>query len=285
LIRLPFKTSTRETAGEAVQVVGLLRFSYLGKGGFQGVPQDPDAAAAYLFDDARMERRFRLFEMLTIPTLAAQTDRDFTLVVLTAEALPEHHRARLQASVDKLPNALLCPLPPMPQWRAVRDAMNMGLTAEPALSAQFRLDDDDALAVDFVEQLRARAPQLEALTDGSRAPGVSVDFTNGLRLLWGASGVDRVAENRRVHTSQGLTLVTRKRGDKTIMGYPHHKIWHFMPMVCLNQPLMFLQSSHPDQDSGMMSGKGLTEIPSDKARDLLRDRFALDLDSLTARGA
>ncbi|MSU91967.1 hypothetical protein GE300_20640 [Rhodobacteraceae bacterium 2CG4] len=283
-MNLPFLGRDRGDGPEPVQVIGLLRFSYFGDGGFRGVPADPAAAAAYLFDDERLARRFHLFETLTVPTLAAQTDPDFTLVVLTSDALPGRHRDRLQAAVDRIPGARLCAQPPLPQWRAVRNAFNPARSRRPALTAQFRLDDDDALATDFVAELRRHAPQLEPLRRLTGAPGVALDFTRGLRLVWGAAGVETVAQNRRIHTSQGMALVTRDRGEKNIMGYPHHKIWQHIPMVSLNEPLMFLQSSHRDQDSGMAAGKPLTAIAPAEAAGLLRRRFGLDLRALAAPG-
>ncbi|MHA3977917.1 glycosyltransferase [Halovulum sp. GXIMD14794] len=267
---------------EPVQVVGLVRFSYLGSGGFQSVPEDPDEAAAHLFDDTRMERRFRMFERVTIPSLAAQTDPDFTLVVLTAENLPAHHLERLRAAVAKLPNGSVLQLPAMPQYRAVREAVQSGLTLQPDLTAQFRLDDDDGLALDFVATLKRHAPEVARLHLDSETPGVGLDYTHGLRVFWKDGEIQTIIHNRRIHTSQGMTLVTRDRGVKTVMGYAHHKIWQHIPLVSLPKPLMYLQSSHEDQDSGMRIPNSMDEIPQGTAARLLEERFGLDLRALNA---
>lgn len=268
-------------AAEPVQVVGLVRFSYLGMGGFQGVPDDLEAAAAYLFDPARLERRFHLFETVTIPTLAAQTDPDFTLVVLTADSLPVEHLDRLNAAVARLPNGRVLQRPPLHQYRAVREGVQSALVPEPDLTAQFRLDDDDGLARDFVATLKRHAPEVARMHLDSATPGVALDYTYGLRLLWDGGKVEAVARNKRIHTSQGMTLVTRERADRTVMSYAHHKIWQQIPLVSLPQPLMFLQSSHSDQDSGMRKRKELEQIPRDAAARLLTDRFGLNLDALS----
>ena len=64
------------------------------------MPEDPALAAAALYDRARLERRFQLFEGLTLPSLRAQTDAGFQTAVLTgtlATMTRDEAKARLEA--------------------------------------------------------------------------------------------------------------------------------------------------------------------------------------------
>ena len=82
-----------------MQVLGICRFSYPGVGGFQVEHETLEDRIAYLYAPERMEERFRTFETITLPPLRAQTDADFTLLVVIGESLPEHYHSRLMALV------------------------------------------------------------------------------------------------------------------------------------------------------------------------------------------
>ena len=53
--------------------------------------------AGMLFAPDRMEARFATFEHLTLASLKAQTDGDFTFVVLASSLMPETWQDRLEA--------------------------------------------------------------------------------------------------------------------------------------------------------------------------------------------
>ncbi|MCP3879258.1 MAG: hypothetical protein GY701_12850, partial [Sulfitobacter sp.] len=50
-----------------MQVLGLCRFSYPALGGFQVGHDSTADRIAYLYDPARLEERFRLFETVALP--------------------------------------------------------------------------------------------------------------------------------------------------------------------------------------------------------------------------
>ena len=65
-----------------LRTVGICRFSYAGEGGFKVGHDDHATLEAFLYGAARMEERFRLFEAITLPCVAAQTDPDFTFLIV-----------------------------------------------------------------------------------------------------------------------------------------------------------------------------------------------------------
>ena len=74
-----------------IAIAGAVRFSIFtnGRNGFQrGKEFSDEEMVAFLFDEQRMLSRFTLFECLTLPSLAAQTDGDFRLIALVRPICP-----------------------------------------------------------------------------------------------------------------------------------------------------------------------------------------------------
>ena len=160
-----------------MQVIGLCRFSYLGHGGFQVVEEDMDVRAAYLYAPDRMEERMRTFEMITLPSIRAQTDGDFVFLIVIGERMPEPWLSRLHDMTRDVPQIAIRAYPPRRHRRIMQKAINefRDFGNEPCL--QFRLDDDDAVGVDYVERTRETASDLAAF---SRTHGnIAIDFNRG----------------------------------------------------------------------------------------------------------
>mgnify|MGYP006078687659 CR=1 FL=1 len=160
-----------------LQVLGLCRFSYPAIGGFQVDHKTIEERIAYLYDDVRLEERFQLFEAVALPSLRAQTDPDFELIIVVGDQMPTHHLARLTAMIADMPKARIHAEPPRPQREVMKEILNAAHPnfSEPCL--QFRFDDDDALAVDFVEQLRKAAADCEGLIKQHKS--VAFDWNKG----------------------------------------------------------------------------------------------------------
>ena len=80
------------------QIKGLMRFSYLSENGFAKSTDDLDARRAVLYEPARLERRFRLFERLAFHTMALQDDTDFSCAVLIGDCFPGREIIGIEAS-------------------------------------------------------------------------------------------------------------------------------------------------------------------------------------------
>ena len=78
-----------------MRVIGICRFSYPALGGFKRMHDTVKEREAYLYAPARMELRFRHFECLTLPSIAAQQNPDFTFLVMIGQNMPKPYLDRL----------------------------------------------------------------------------------------------------------------------------------------------------------------------------------------------
>ncbi|MBY0137051.1 glycosyltransferase [Paracoccus yeei] len=150
-----------------MQIVGICRFSLLGRGdwaAFRTIPPDKadenaeavEARKASIFAPERLERRFTTFEHLTLASIRAQTDPDFTFVVLASELMPQRYRDRLAALCAAVPQVVLRFFPVIHAGTAQGQVFKeLGIDYRQTL--QFRLDDDDALCNLYIRRMRQAA--------------------------------------------------------------------------------------------------------------------------------
>lgn len=229
-----------------MQVIGFCRFSYPAEGGFQVEHDDLAERMAYLYAPARLEERLRLFETICLPSIAAQTDPDFTFVILIGDSLPEAARARLDALVADVPQAVIDARPPGPHRKVCQDAINAARTDLAAPCLQFRHDDDDAVAVDFVASLRQAAADCAALCASHRLVGF--DWNRGYLVSADAEGLSAEPV---VHPYWGVAQALCVQGGvrQSVMNFGHQKINLHMPTVTFNAPEMYLRGHNGFNDS------------------------------------
>ena len=135
-----------------MRIVGICRFSLVGRGDWKPWRMVPpgdeervqEEQAAVLFSPDRLAARFALFQHVTLPSIAGQTDPDFNFLVLASELMPAAFRDRLQALCDTVPQVVLRFFPATTVGEAqARVFAEMGFRH--GETVQFRLDDDDAL--------------------------------------------------------------------------------------------------------------------------------------------
>jgi hypothetical protein len=229
-----------------VEVIALTRFSWPGLGGFQTRHAALAERRAALYAPERLALRLRLFQALTLPALAAQTDPDFTLGVLIGPDLPGWARDRLEGALAALPQARLIARPPGPHRAVLREVM-AGLRRNPAaMAAQFRMDDDDAVGRSFVARLRAIAGQHAALAEGRGYFGV--DFVTGWEAEAGPAGL-HAAPLQLSGLGVAQALVVAPGRDKATFDFAHHRMHRFMAVLSLPDPDMFLRGLHDQNDS------------------------------------
>ncbi|SDK64858.1 glycosyltransferase [Paracoccus chinensis] len=144
-----------------MKIVGICRFSLVGRGDWRETRKRSLAEvramasdrASMLFAPERMEARLATFEHLTLASLQAQTDPDFTFLVLASDLMPQDYKDRLQALCAQLPQVVLRYFPVTPVPAAQKSAFNeLGIVFADTL--QFRLDDDDCICADYIEVMR-----------------------------------------------------------------------------------------------------------------------------------
>lgn len=150
-----------------MQIVGICRFSLLGRGDWRPYRDKPESEveaiaaeqAKKLFSADRMERRLATFEHITLASLRAQTDQDFVFIVAASQLMPKEYQDRLIEICAAVPQVVLRFFP-LTHIGAAQAAVfaELGMTYKDAL--QFRLDDDDAICVDFIRRKRLTVEKL-----------------------------------------------------------------------------------------------------------------------------
>ncbi|MCJ8138514.1 glycosyltransferase [Falsirhodobacter halotolerans] len=274
----------------AVQVLGLCRFSLIVEGGFQAQPETLEARRLTLYDRARLDSRFLWFEHVCLPALKAQTDPDFTLVLLTGVDLPSWALARLRDLIAPIPQVVLRQEPPAVHRPLCRRVLDAHRDRSAMASLQFRLDDDDAVAVDFVERLRADFLLLGPMF--AREKRLYLDYMQGMSLIAPPGAEMKVVRQVADRISAGLAIAFRPEDDACVMSFAHHKVHHFMAGMTFSDTAMYVRGKHDSNDSirGVLRHDGM-EMPLDPEEivPMTGARFALDLDAfdgaLAARGS
>jgi hypothetical protein len=218
-------------------IAGLCRFSFLSEDGGGGWK----TAAEALFDDARLETRFRLFERYTLPSIRGQTDGDFRFIVLTSSEMPKPQRDRLMdiTSGDRAIKVL--PLPVQKVEKAIKAAFRQEFgRADPQVS--FRVDDDDGLSVNFVRRLREAA--------GARGLGdpFYVSFGRGIVVMHEGDRVAWASECAYPFFSAGMALVASKAQRRYVYSFGHLKCHRRFDGLVLSGAPAFIRCLHGHND-------------------------------------
>ncbi|WP_304618256.1 glycosyltransferase [Paracoccus sp. (in: a-proteobacteria)] len=263
-----------------IQVLGLCRFSMLASGDFQTTGTDLAANRRILYDAHRMSRRMAWFENLCLPPLIWQQDQDFTLVVATGIDLPEPWIGRLRTIAEAVPQIRLEQLPPDRQAAMCREALSRHTDLSADVVAQFRMDDDDAVALDYVRRVRADFRLVERLLNPHHP--VVVNYTNGLVAEWRHGGLRL---HREMAPNWGLAQSFYFTGGKvrSAMNYRHDKVWAKVATLSIPDRPMWIRGHHDVNDSGgHLIGRNRVEAEDAEIDDILGRRFGLDRAALAA---
>lgn len=266
------------TRAMRVQMLGLCRFSYLGGAGYQVRHDTIEARRAFLYDPDRLARRWFWFENVVLPPLLAQTDPDFTLVLMTGPDLPEPYLSHLRELTGIAPQFRLSLIPPMDEHTdACLAATVAHIDPRADVVGHFRQDDDDAVAVDYVERARSDFAMLRALWQVKQR--LYCDYSRGLVLKATQDGV--TVEPRIIHHAvAAMTVYLAPDAGRSVVHFPHWKIATAMPGVNMAEQVMYARVLNHDNDSGAI-GAG---YPLDKSRlnprGMLVRRFRIHLPTL-----
>ena len=258
-----------------MKILGICRFSYPAIGGFK---RDHDSVAereAYLYAPERMELRFRHFEALTLPSVAAQTDPDFTLLVQIGQNMPRPQLERLHDLVAPVPQVRIVTREPMRQRRAAQLTIKEALGDDTEESIQFRLDDDDAVSVKFVRSIRWFARHTAKMR--RRWRHMAIEFSSGYTVRLSENGIE-AEEVQTPFWPCGLAAIFQPGDPKTIMNYGHHKLHTFMPTMIHPTPRMYIRAKHDDNDSVAKFKTGTLQALTDEQRAFFKAQFNVDED-------
>jgi len=257
--------------GFSTRIVGLVRFSLVTAGDFYPGFESVGALEAFLFDEARLARRFKLFEALCLPALAGQTDQDFTCVFLTAEHLPVTWRARLDALLAPHSWAHIVALPATRHYPAIREGFASVSTEGFTHRTTFRLDDDDAFDRHHIARLRRLSGAVQALQDTPRP--VALGFNRGLYLRF-RDGRNEIFDAReRTPLSVGSALVAPVDYPENVYLQNHRALPQFYDCWSDAESFVYLRTLHQDNKSNPHFSGSQNELDEPEVNRILRENF------------
>lgn len=259
-------------------MVGLLRFSVLSPTYYSERFRTLDETAAHLFSPERLELRFRIFESLCLPSLMRQSDMDFTLVVLTAKTLPAAYLTRLLDLLDPLPNVVCRPVGTGIHYRLLKRAYAAVPLDDASHQILFRLDDDDAVDINFVRRTKHLARGLIPLQGGD-TPFVLAN-NRGFYAQKTEHGVEVYDACEKAPLSIGTALVAPVGHGANPYRYNHRKFGqHFNMFSDISVPA-FVRTIHGDNKSDPTQ-MGLTRKWGEERIEAgLQQHFDLSVDAL-----
>lgn len=225
-----------------MSVFGYIRFSYFGRNDtkLSRYTPDEDARFAALYSPERMEERFYFFENLTMPSLRAQSDPDFQATVVASEIMPDPFKSRLATAVADTPQVDVV----YSDAPHINDAVDAVIAENSAdlneTSVHFRLDDDDAVFVDLIKTLRARAPYAQ--------PDALITLPRGLYLtFW--EGKPHVIRKFEPYIALGFAFVNRPGQVRNPYNCKHGSHYRNVPSMMDPGPYAYVHCAHPSSDT------------------------------------
>lgn len=219
-----------------------------------------------------LDRRFDLFERFCLPGMAAQTVKDFDWLIYFDEGTPLAYFDRIRRAQKRAP---ILPrfVGAFDAQQASRDVAEL-LNADDRVVVTTRLDNDDAVARDFIERIRSEAKALPA--------GTVINFRQGLAMREG-----------RFYSAQDESnpftslIETTDRPPQTIWSAQHHELGKVWRLRQVNGPAAWLQVVHGENVTNRIKGARLDgpadlrlfELPADLPIDQA-DWLSLTLDRL-----
>ena len=260
-----------------VDVVGIIRFSVLSTAflpfRIHEQSESFDQICERILAPGRLAERFRLFETITLPTLDAQTDQAFRIVVVAPRLLPEIWKRRLKYLAD-LRDYLVIIYEDETNFsmRNVSPFILDEIINSNGIFYTFRMDDDDGLAMNFVERVRKfMRPQL-------------VDFCLSLcrEYFLDVSNSKYKVEQRIVpNLAVGFGYISSAAAPRTIFDFSelHHRSHLRLPVITDATRDAFVAVTHDQNDSGLDRRLESVEMSAGNAAQVLRSNgFAVELE-------
>ena len=234
-------------------------------------PRTLEDKRAFLFDPRRLAERFALFQAITAPSLAKQTETDFTPVVLTSTELPRDWSERLNAiaarfrlRVERI----------APDRRIPEAAARIAAEARSGTVVTMRLDDDDALAAEVVAQTRAMARNVQE--------PMAMVWPYGIHLRVVAGGAKQVSRFHSPWNSQGQALVEPRGAEmRTVFGLgAHTRIAEKVPTLSMPDRDSYIVASHVHNNSARFTRRRLDGQDALAFDDVPWHRFGIDADEV-----
>lgn len=212
----------------------------------------PGREAAIRLKRGWLDERFKLFEDICLPSVAAQSEKDFEWVVFFDVETPADYKEKI--------NKLVALFPFRPVYTDSFDMRKLGPDivqhyAQADYLLTSRLDSDDILAVDYVETLQKIAAGLDGRFVINFDSGAILQLNNDRPALY----------EYRDDSNPFASLIEKFSPDsKTIWGVQHTEIHELGEVVHVEGKPMWLQVVHGGNVSNRVRGR---RVPVGKYND------------------
>lgn len=260
------------------QVIGLVRFSFPALSGFEKGGDDLKELEAFLYDPKRLERRFYLFEKLCLPSLLAQQDPHFTCLFLVGENFPKGALSHLRALISPLKDARIVTSASEHNYAAIRTVFD-GISLDGfSHRTSFRLDDDDALASNYIKRLKQTARKLKALCNESKP--VAISFNRGFYVKLQKDGNQVFDACERTPHSVGAALFSQAGHPENIYARNHRFLAQFFNSYSDVSEPSFIRAIHQDNDSEPVIVGLSKKMSQEQVVKGIRKNFSITYDAL-----
>lgn len=270
-----------------IQLIGLCRFSYPSDAAAFRLGQDTlEGVRSVLYDPARLAQRFFYFEHVCLPALREQSSKDFEVLVLTGDHLPNPFRNKLDMLIADIPQIRSVAIDEgLPHAEACHEVMMALRDPSADMVAEFRMDDDDAVAIDFVAEAHANLQAQMPLF--AQRDKLCLDFTRGYLLAFEQGGIRAALMQQRMWTPAQI-FCRRSEDPASLLSANHLTAWQNMPTISHPTNIMYVRTAHETNDSDLLGRKGFqSRLASldDRTKFRLQRRFGIDSDRLTTEWA
>ena len=249
-------SSSRQSS--AMPVLGLLRFSFYGPTDTRQ-KHDSEADLAALYSPERMTERFHYFERIFLPSMRAQTDEEYRLVVISSQVMPKEYRDRLSDLLAGYPQAEVHFAESLFLERVARPFITRSISeSRMERSATFRIDDDDALSCHFVRRLREAAmnvPERAVIT-----------FPSTLGIFRDSDGSLGIAPRSAFCIGSGLCRMNSPAYTRNPYHMMHGIVWKRFPTISDPTFCSSIQSFHGYNDTGVNRDRNIQRMKADLGR-------------------
>ena len=232
---------------QSMNMVGLVRFSVLTPTYYSERFANLKQTARHLFNPDRMELRFSVFENLCLPSLVRQSDPNFDLVVLTAKAMPELYLNRLADLLAPYDNIHLRPVGTRNHYRLLKQGYDSVPSQGASHRILFRLDDDDAVDLDFVRRTRRLAAGLLPLHPAETS--FVIAHNRGFYLQATPDGPQVFDAIEQAPLSAGTALVTPVESGANPYRFNHRRLARHYNLYSDMQVPAYIRTIHGDNKS------------------------------------
>jgi len=241
---------------------------------------DEKSYKEYLYSDERLSTRLLIMERFSLPILKAMMENhdDYHHFITYSKELPEKFQAALREMVSGFKNLHF--IEHRDLAANFRSSIQSSVSEKSGLYAVFNLDDDDLIASNYIDQLKAYF--------GKAAEGWAISFGLGVSAVFDKDSATFV-DLRECHCPKiniGLALINKyeisgSAVDIGSLSKPSHTLMDRERVVVLSsKQVMWLWARHLEQDT--LVNKDAAKILRDKQRQMpeissnvLRDVFGI----------